>query len=316
VKKATSPSWISRAIRENFWLKLISLVFAVGFYAFIHSAQNAQRTIAVKLVVEKPPHTVQRKLMTDLPASIDVTLVGPLQQLEALRSEELSITLNLQSAQSIPELKLLPEMVTGLPPRVIVDRLQPSRLKIRFEEIVSHEVRVQVARTGDPLEGLEVQGKPIVDPSTIEATGIESSVAIIQFARTEPFDVSNLGEGKHQRRLKLHDAPEGVTFSEESVQATIELVRKLTQREFTEVRVEVLGLPGARVRPATVTVKVTGPPERVESLREDAVVPLVDPRRENLSQPGSAQLPVVVDIPEVQVTIEPPMVVVKWGGAN
>jgi hypothetical protein len=162
---------------------------------------------------------------------------------------------------------------------------------------------------------MEVQGKPTIEPSHLEATGIESSVSVLQFARTEPFDISALGEGKHKRLLRVHEPPEGVSFNQDSVEATIEIARKLTTREFTEVRVDVLGIPGARVRPNTVTVKVTGSPDRVEVLRQDAVVPVVDARRENLSQPGSAQLPVVVDIPHVQVTVTPPQVLVKWGGA-
>ena len=212
--KRGGSSFLGQALRENFLLKLSSLIIAIAFYGFIHSAQNAQRTVAVKLVVEKPPESVQRKLMTEIPPSVDVTVLGPLQTLETLNPDELSITLNLQAAQSIPELKLTPDLVTGLPPRVRVDRVSPSRLKIRFEPIVTREVRVQVARTGEPGEGMEVQGKPIVEPSHIQATGIESSLAVLQYARTEPFDVSTLGEGKHKRMLRLHDAPEGISWNQ------------------------------------------------------------------------------------------------------
>ena len=60
MSKKPFSSAILNAIFENFWLKLIALVFALGFYAFIHSEQDAQRTIAVKLVVESPPENVRR----------------------------------------------------------------------------------------------------------------------------------------------------------------------------------------------------------------------------------------------------------------
>jgi len=307
-------SAILNAIFENFWLKLIALVFALGFYAFIHSEQDAQRTIAVKLVVEKPPETVPRRLMTPIPPSVDVTIVGPYQQLEALRPERLSIALNLQAAQSIPDLKLLPNMINDLPPRVRVDRMMPNQLQIQFEDIVTREVDVQVARTGEPAAGMEVVGKTIVEPTMVVATGIESAVAVIQFARTEAFDVSGLSEGQHQRRLRLDDPPEHVMWSESSVQATMEIARKLARREFVGLQVAVVGVVGAQVRPTAVSVKVEGLPERVEALSEDAIVPRVDPRIAGVdtTQPGSANLEVIVDIPDVALTITPAEVVVTW----
>ncbi|RLB56961.1 MAG: hypothetical protein DRI90_18335, partial [Deltaproteobacteria bacterium] len=140
MKRRTFSGAILNAIFENFWLKLIALVAALGFYGFIHSEQDAQRTIAVKLVVEKPPESVPRRLMTPIPAAVDVTVVGPFQQLEALQPERLSIALNLQAAQSIQDLKLLPEMINDLPPRVRVDRISPTRLQIHFEDIITRTI--------------------------------------------------------------------------------------------------------------------------------------------------------------------------------
>ncbi len=307
-------STILNAIFENFWLKLIALVFALGFYALIHSEQDAQRTIAVKLVVEKPPADVPRRLMTPIPPSVDVTIVGPFQQLEGLRPERLSIALNLQAAQSIDHLKLLPDMVSDLPPRVRVDRIMPNHLQIQFEDIITRDVEVQVARTGEPAAGMEVVGKTTVEPIKVVATGIESAITVIQYARTEAFDVSGLSEGQHQRRLRLDDPPENVSWSEASVQATMEIARKLAQREFVGLPVAVVGVVNARLRPATVTVKVEGLPDRVEALNEDAVVPRIDLKAAgaDTSQPGSANLEVIVDIPDVALTITPAEVFVSW----
>lgn len=302
------------ALTDNLWLKLVSLLIALGFYAFIHSAQNAQRTVGVKLVVEKPQETVNRQLMSDIPAAVDVTLVGPLQQIEQVSPDELSITLDLTAAQSIPELKITDDMVTGLPPRVRVDRIQPSRLKIRFEEIISRELRVQIARAGEPAEGMEVTGKILVEPAVVTATGIESAVSTIQLVSAEHFDVSGLGEGSFKRRLKLGAPPDDVTWSQDSVAATVEVARKLTTIEFPNLEVEVVGLAVARVRPRTVTVKVTGAPGEVDAIHKDAIVPRVSPKQAgaDLSKPGGADVPVIVDIPNVQVTVIPPTVFVKW----
>jgi hypothetical protein len=63
-----------------------------------------------------------------------------------------------------------------------------------------------------------------------------------------------------------------------------------------------------------VNVKVEGLPERVEALSEDAIVPRVDPKAAgfDLSQPGSANVDVIVDIPHVALTITPAQIFVSW----
>jgi YbbR domain-containing protein len=312
---------LSRILLEgvfnNFWLKLISLLFALGFYAFIHSDQNAQRVIRVKLVTESPPENIPRKLMTNIPPTVDVTLTGPESAIEQLNGDDYAITLNLQAATDIPELRLVPEMIApDLPPRVTVDRIFPSRLAIRFEDIVTRMVPVQVPRTGEPGAGMEEQGTPVIEPVEVKATGIESAVSTIQFASTEPFDLSGLMEGTFTRDLRLYDPPENVEYDVRIVRATVEIVQKRKQREFDNIKVEVLGLPRATTNPPVVHLIVSGPADIVERLRSEAIVPRVEPLRLEVdtSQPGSANLRVMVDLPpQLDVTIQPEFVVVKWG---
>lgn len=307
-------AFLRKVLFNNFWLKLISLVFALTFYGFIHSAQNAQRTVPVKLVVEKPPETTERKLMSDIPPSVDVTLVGPLQQLEALRPDDLAITLNLQSAQNIPELRLTPDMIPDLPPRVAVDRMYPSRLEVKFEDIVARPVPVQVARTGSPAKGMEVTGKTIVEPDEITARGISSEVMTMQHARAEAFDVSGLGEGLHERQLKLDEPPDDVAYDRNSVTATLQIARKLASKEFDKVRVEVVGLPRAKTKPTDIHVVVTGAPDRIEQLTLDDVVAVVRPLAPGaeIPQSGSIEAPVIVDLPNLQVDVSHTKVLVIW----
>jgi len=222
--------------------------------------------------------------------------------------------LNLEAAKSIDDLQLLPEMINGVPPRLSVDRVSPQHLQIRFEEIVTKPIRVRVDRKGEPDTGFELVGKILIEPSTVDATGIDSEVSSIQFARADAFDITGLNKGKHTLTLKLDDPPDAVTWSQNSVDATVEIARKMATREFSNISVEVVGLAGAQSRPREVTITVAGPPAVVEALRENGIVPRVEPRKsgENLSEPGSAEMPVIVDIPNVTVTVVPAKVIVKW----
>ena len=303
-----------RLVFDNFWLKLISIVFALGFYGFIHSEKNAQRTVPVKLVVEKPPESVPRRLMSDIPPSVDVTLVGPLQQLEALRPDDLAITLNLQSAQNVPELKLTPDMITDLPPRVSVDRMYPSRLEVLFEDIVDRMVPVQVARTGSPAKGMEVTGQTTVEPKEIKAIGIRSEVMTMQHARAEAFDVSGLGEGLHERQLKLDEPPDNVVYDHTSVTATVQIALKLASKEFDKIPIEVVGIQAAKTKPSHIHVVVTGAPEKIEKLGQEDVVAVVRPvpAGQEIPQSGSIETPVIVDLPGLQADYSHSKVLVIW----
>ena len=308
--------FLKDAVFKNFWLKLIALCFSLGFYAFIHSAQNTQRIIRVKLVIEKPPENLPRKLMTEIPPTVDVTVVGPRQALEGIQGDDLSITLNLQAAQDIPELQLVPNMVSpDMPPRVRIDRIFPSRLAIDFEDIVTRVIKVQVARTGEPAPNMEERGSPVLDPVEVQATGIESIVSTIQFARAEPFDVSALMEGKHTRRLRLDTPPEGVKYDQQSVSATVEIARKMKEAKFENIKVHVLGLPQAIVDPEVVKILVKGPQDIVDQLSSAQIVPRVEPLSEKIDPAvqNSAEVKVHLELPPVlDVTIIPEKVTVKW----
>jgi YbbR domain-containing protein len=301
-----------QAVLENFWLKLISLLCALAAYGFIHSSQDVELDVEVKVVREMPPENVPRKLISEIPSKVDVKLVGPQQVLQSIRDEDLSIRLNLQGAESL-EVKLTPDMINDLPPRARVERIRPSRIDIRFENEVSLPVQVQVPRTGEPQKGMEVHGSIVVEPSQVTATGIESLVSTIQYARTQSFDVTELGEGRYSQRLRLHDAPEGVTWDIDTIEVTVDIVKKLETKDYL-VDVELVGVPHGTVKPAAVRVTVTGSPERLAALRKDAIVARVDPKASgfDVTKPGSELLPVVVELKDAAVAVEPDKVLVKW----
>ncbi|MEM9692791.1 MAG: hypothetical protein AAGA56_09620, partial [Myxococcota bacterium] len=118
---------LARIFFDNFWLKLVALTFSLGFYGLIHSEQNATRSFEVKILAKEPPEGTNKKLMTAIPPSVDIKLVGPRQQLDGMRGDDLSITLDLSGAQNV-DLRFSADMINGLPPRLTVDRFIPPGL--------------------------------------------------------------------------------------------------------------------------------------------------------------------------------------------
>src|SRR5688572_325868 len=135
------------ALLDNFGLKIISLLVALGFYAYVHGAENAQRTVELSLLSIMPPEAANRQLMTQLPTSVAVTLRGSRTQLDDLKADDLgSLQLDLKSGRET-RIDLEPSMF-HVPAGVTVQQIYPSTIELRWDDVIARQLPIQVARTG------------------------------------------------------------------------------------------------------------------------------------------------------------------------
>src|SRR5947209_15833924 len=142
-------SLISRlrdALVENLGLKLLSFAFALGLYAFIHSAQEAQRTLPVDVVATPPPETAHRVLLTPLPPVVRVTVRGPRTILDEMKADDLgTFQLDLRTGKG-DHLDFDPSAV-HVPPGVRIESIDPPALSLKWEDEVIREIPVQASIT-------------------------------------------------------------------------------------------------------------------------------------------------------------------------
>ncbi|MEQ9324911.1 MAG: hypothetical protein RIF41_37435, partial [Polyangiaceae bacterium] len=152
------------------------------------------------------------------------------------------------------------------------------------------------------------------EPQEIKATGIRSEVMTMQFARAAAFDVSGLGEGLHERQLKLDEAPDNVVYDATSVTATVQIALKLASKEFDKIPIEVAGIQKAKTKPTHIRVEVTGPPDRIDKLSQDDVVAIARPvpPGTEIPQSGSVEVNIVVDLPDLQINQSHTKALVIW----
>ncbi len=298
---------------NNIGLKLFSLACAIALYAFVHGAQDAQRIMAVDLVVLLPPASENRTLSTDLPTSVRVSLHGPRSLVADLRPSDLgNMQLDLRSGRS-GRIPLEPGMLR-VPGGVTIDSIDPSALDISWDDLVEKTIKVQIPVTGLPAEGFVQKGRPSAAPDALQARGPSQIVDNLQYVQAEAFDVTNLKTGTHQRTLVIDRAPPRVSYDISHTTATVEIVRKMRERVFSEVVVRVVGVPRADTEPNQVDVRVVGPPEVVSELRAGQIVPhvTVPDDQINPNQGNSLFLPVEVDLQDVEASCRPKSVVVTW----
>ncbi len=311
-----TPAALWRAVKpaftRNLGLKLFSLACAIALYAFVHGAQDAQRIMAVDLVVLLPPASQNRTLTTDLPTSIRVSLHGPRSIVGDLRASDLgNMQLDLRTGRSgiIP---LEPGMLR-VPGGVAIDSIDPSTLSISWDDVVERPIQVQVPVTGAPADGFVVKGRAAATPDTLMARGPSQVVGNLQVARVEAFDISGLTDGVHRRTLVVERPPPRVTYDVTHATASVEIARKLKERVFSKIPVQIVGVARATALPSLVDVRVTGAPDYVSDLRVDQIVPRVTVKEADATKkPSTLALPIELEIDGVQVTVIPKTVVVKW----
>lgn len=303
-------TWCRAAVSDNLGLKVISLLCALSIYAFIHGAERVQRTFSVGVVSVMPAEAANRQLRTPLPTEVGVTLRGPRTTLDGMSAADLgSLKVDLRTGHET-KIELDPTTLS-IPPAVKVEQLFPSQVVVRWDDVVNSNVRVQVTSTGEPGTGMLVQAT-LVDPLVVMVRGPKSVVDVMQSVRTVPFDVTGLGEGTHKRVLGLDLPPDGVIYDSGEVTAAVEITLEQRTVSFAGLTVEVIGLPKAVVKPATVRVKVRGPVDLVRGIERDSLVPRVEVPEADRSKPSSRLEKVIVDLPGVEVEIEPSEVLVKW----
>ncbi len=311
-------AFLRESFTENLGLKALSLTFALGLFIVLYGQQDEQqRTLPVGLALRPPAEDSTRELMTQIPVNIHVTVRGPGRAIDRLVQEGMPpVTLDLRSGEK--ESIVFDEKTFSLPPEVHVTIIDPASIDLEWEDVISRQIPIQASITGQPASGYIVKGELEVEPRQVTARGPASLVEVLQFARLAAFDVSGLSEGQHKRRLAVDAPPNRVSYlGPAAATVTVNIGRRLSEVRFRDRPVEVVGLPGALASPRVVDVNVVGPPEIVQGLRAEQVVPRAElgkvPGLDLKGQHhGSTIVPVTVDLGDAEAKVQPPSVTVKW----
>jgi YbbR domain-containing protein len=313
---ASALTFLRESFSENLGLKTLALTFALGLFAFLQGqTDEQQRTIPVPIVMRLPPESAERELMTPIPASIHVTLRGPARAIDRLiQTGVVPIEIDLREGHR-ESIGFEPKNFS-FPPETTITIIDPPSIDLEWEDVVTRQIPIQAAITGQPADGYVVKGEPDVDPTQLTVRGPVSVIEVMQFARLAAFDVSGLSEGVHRRRIAIDAPPVRARYiGPSAATVTVTVARRVSEAKFENRPVEVVGVPGAGTVPRTVDVTVTGPPEIVRALRPEQIVARADLSKApnvDLKKHGSAVIKVTVELGHADSELQPPSVTVKW----
>lgn len=313
---SSALTFLRESFTENLGLKALAMTFALGLFAFLQGqTDEQQRTIPVPIVMRLPPEGAARELMTPIPASIHVTLRGPARALDRqLQTGIVPIEIDLRDGHK-ESISFDPQSFS-FPPETTINIIDPPSIDLEWEDVVTRQIPLQAAITGQPAEGYVVRGEPDVDPIQLTVRGPVSVIETMQFARLSAFDVSGLSAGTHRRRIAIDAAPVRARYiGAGTANVTVTIARRVSEAKFENRPVEVVGLPGGGSVPRTVDVTVSGAPEVIHALRPEQVIPRADLTKApdiDLKKHGSAVIKVTVELAHAEAELQPPSVTVKW----
>lgn len=306
-----------KSLLENIHIKLLSLVLSIALFSIVHSDQDAQRAIFVDVVALLPPEDSNQMLLTELPHEVKVTLRGSRSRINAIdRNDFHPIQMDLTD----PGKRFFyfdPASVdTG--GNIQVVEISPSTISLQWARRTERRLPVLPRFDGKLLAGLSLGPTTEVVPQTVTVRGPVDLVAGLKTLHTDLISLNGFTLGDQDVRAPLAVLPQHVSYEgDPTVRVRFSVVEEQGEVSLRRLTVAVLGGEAKQVRPAFVTVKLTGPVRRLDELVAEDVVPYVelpeDPPR------GAFPLDVAVrgDLQDLTVvSVSPPSVLVRAAASS
>jgi YbbR domain-containing protein len=175
---------------RNLGWKLFSLLAASLLW--LTFARDPQLAMFVTAPVEYKGIPNDLEISSDVVDSVSLEIRGPSEKLKSFAPANSPVILDFSRVQRAGQQTFqVDEHDVALPAGVSLVRAIPSQLRFSFEHRIFREVPVQVRFSGQPQPGYHVADSE-VRPPTQTIVGPDSRVQRIQYAVTDPIDISTV----------------------------------------------------------------------------------------------------------------------------
>ena len=181
------PSPLKRIFVQNFGIKLISLLLAIGLWLVVSRDPVGEVELQVPIEFRNVPQNLEIDSATFTEAQVRVR--GPGRLIHRLRATDVRAEIDLGSVKPGSRTFDLTSRNVRVPSDLEVVQIIPSQFQLSFDDRMTSSVEVRPRVTGIP-EGWHV--RVIADPSTITITGPKRRVTSVPAATTDPVDATGV----------------------------------------------------------------------------------------------------------------------------
>jgi YbbR domain-containing protein len=180
-------SLFRRTFIQNFGLKLISLLLAIGLWFVVTRDPVAEVEMKVPIEFRSVPENLEIDSASFTEAQIRVR--GPARLIHGLRPADVQAHVDLSSVRPGSRTFDLTARNVRLPQDLEVVQIVPGQFQLSFDNRLTRSVDVHPRVIGAFAGGMRV-GKVTADPASIMIAGPRRRVEAVEAATTDPVDAS------------------------------------------------------------------------------------------------------------------------------
>jgi len=176
-----------RVVRQNFVLKIVSLLLAIGLWLAVARDPIAEVEMNVPIEFRNVPDQLEIDSASFTEAQ--VRLRGPERLIHRLQPSDVRAQVDLSTVQPGERTFDLSSRQVQVPQDLEVVQVIPSQFHLSFDTRDTRAIEVRPRVTGNFASGMRV-AQVIADPPNIVVTGPRHRVEALEAATTDPVDVS------------------------------------------------------------------------------------------------------------------------------
>ncbi len=302
-----------RWLVNNFALKFVSLLLAIGFWFYVVGEESVEVRKSVPLEIAVPSEKIT-VLKSSVP-NLEVMLQVPRHLLAAVSNAELKAVHRIENVETAGEysFSVAARDIRLLAPEVHVVRIFPTLVTVTLDEVIVKKLPIKVDFVGEPASGYRVDSEMIeLDPNAILMEGPKGVLETLNSVPTE--SVQLVGRIRSfQRKIRIREVQGARPIGEGFTDALIPIKADFVEKEFQDVKVKPLGLPAGRhyvhLSEDQVSVTLKGPLAILKDITAQDLLAYVDV---DGFKEGSRQVTVQFVFPtELTIKGSPPQVAVE-----
>lgn len=178
------PSLFRRTFVQNFGIKVVSLLLAIGLWLVVSRDPVGEVELQVPIEFRNVPQNLEIDSASFTQAQIRVR--GPGRLIHKLRATDIRAEIDLASVRPGSRTFDLTSRNVRVPSDLEIVQIIPSQFQLSFDDRMTRSIEVVPQLTG--AEGRHV--RLVTEPSTITITGPRRRIETVKAATTDPVDAS------------------------------------------------------------------------------------------------------------------------------
>lgn len=281
----------------NMGKKTLAIVIAIALWIVANLEFDIERNVEVPINFSNLDESLV--IVNDVPEKVSLRARGPRSELSNFADSNLNINFDLATVQKGSSKIDVQTEQLSVPEEVQIVTISPGEFVLDVDSIVSKSVEIK-PRIGNPDQGVEISGSPLIIPSEVVISGPERILSTIDSVYTSRISL-NGESSKFTIQVPLQmPSPLVKTEKEELARVTVDLNTVILEKEFKNIEINLKNFNEIKYEIDSnlrADIIFNGPYNIINSLKSDDIDVFLDGSTINKDKKEAETLKVNVNYP-------------------